>query len=309
MHLVIPFAACSDPASRQALRGLRLPNLEQLVRRLQPLALERGTQDSPSLPHERVLARALGLSAADPIPWAARHAARSGLDVQDTAWAFITPCHWRIDQGQVTLLDPQALALQEDESRPLLAAMQPYFAQDGITLAYDQPARWLARGALFRGLVSASLERAIGQDVKPWMPASSILRRLQNEMQMLLYNHPVNDARAARQALSVNSFWVSGSGALEAAPSASTQAPIVAHDLTGHALNQDWQRWGQAWQQIDARECTALLAAIDAKAGGARLTLCGEQHALSFAPSTASGWARIKTLFNRPTLTNVWKQL
>ena len=41
MHLLIPFAACQDPASRQALRGLRLPQLEQLLARLSPRPLER----------------------------------------------------------------------------------------------------------------------------------------------------------------------------------------------------------------------------------------------------------------------------
>jgi hypothetical protein len=34
------------------------------------------------------------------------------------------------------------------------------------------------------------------------------LQRLQSEMQMLLYNHPVNNARDARRQISVNSFWL-----------------------------------------------------------------------------------------------------
>jgi hypothetical protein len=52
-----------------------------------------------------------------------------------------------------TLTDPAALGLQEDESRALLAAMQPYFIDDGITLHHVPalgPARWLAEGELFR---------------------------------------------------------------------------------------------------------------------------------------------------------------
>ena len=54
-------------------------------------------------------------------------------------------------------------------------------------------------------VVTPSLDRVIGANVKPWvtdghLPAA--LRRLQSEMQMLLYNHPVNDVRmevAARE--------------------------------------------------------------------------------------------------------------
>ena len=80
MHLLIPFAACSDPASRLRLGELRLPHLEQLVQRLTALPLEQGHEDSPSLAHERVLAQALGLPATGAIPWAARQAASSARD-------------------------------------------------------------------------------------------------------------------------------------------------------------------------------------------------------------------------------------
>jgi hypothetical protein len=309
MHLLIPFAACSDPASREVLRGLDLPHLEQLVTRLSALPLEPGSDAAPSLPHERVLAQALGLPARDPIPWAAWQAASSGHKAHDSAWAFITPSHWQVDQAQVTLLDPQALDLQEDESRALLSAMQPYFEEDGVTLIFDQPARWLARGDLFHGLASASLQRVVGRDLKPWMPASVKLRRLQNEMQMLLYPHAVNDARAARGALAVNSFWVSGSGALDAAPTAAAQAPVVPQRLVQPALQQDWHAWGQAWQQLDANECAALLAALDQGSATVRLTLCSEQHALPYAQAPRSRWARIMNRWRRPSLADIWNQL
>ena len=99
---------------------------------------------------------------------------------------------------------------------PLLAAMEPYFAEDGITLTYQAPLRWLARGELFRTLPTASLDRVIGQTIDRWMPAGDAgrsLRRLQQEMQMLLYTLPLNDARQRGGLLPVNSFWASGSGA------------------------------------------------------------------------------------------------
>jgi hypothetical protein len=309
MHLLIPFAACADPASRQRLSELRLPHLEKLIARLAPLPLEQGHEDSLALPHERVLAQALGLPASGAIPWAAWHAARGGEDVANTAWAFITPCHWEVGQAQVSMVDPAALALREDESRALLAAMQPYFEEDRIALEFDSTERWLARGELFRGLSTASPQRVVGRDLKPWMPASAQLRRLQNEMQMLLYTHPVNDARTARGALAVNSFWVSGSGALDSVRPAAAEPPIVSHQLVQPALQQDWLSWGQAWQQIDANECAALLAALDQGNTAVRLSLCGEQHALPYAHAARGGWARIMHHLNRPSLADIWKQL
>jgi hypothetical protein len=309
MHLLIPFAACADPASRQVLRTLRLPHLEQALRRLCALPMQMGPQSSPALPHERVLAQALGLPASDPIPWAAWHATQLGHAAPGTGWAFITPCHWQVEQAQVTLLDPQQLDLSEQESRALLTAMQPYFAEDGITLVFDSAARWLARGEVFRGLATASPLRVVGQDVAPWMPPLPTLRRLQNEMQMLLYTHPLHDARVARRALPVNSFWVSGSGALDAMPASVGTQPIVAQQLIAPALQQDWQAWAHAWQMLDATEGTALLTALDRGATDLQLSLCGEQHVLTYIHAPRSGWNRIKSVFSRPSLADAWSTL
>lgn len=308
MHLLIPFAACNDPASRQVLGGLRLPQLEKLLARLSPQPLARVADDAPALPHERALARALGLTTEDPIPWAAWQAHGMGLDAQQ-AWAFITPCHWQIGQARVTLDDPDALALQEDESRALLAAMQPYFLEDGITLVFDRPSRWLARGEIFRHLRTASVERVIGRDLAPWLPAEPALRRLQNEMQMLLYTHPVNDARSQRGALPVNSFWISGNGTLDTPPTAASEPPAVARQLVHAARDADWQAWGQAWQQLDATEVAALLVTLEQGHAAVMLTLCGERASQTFTNAPRGLLRRLMGLFQRPALSHLLEPL
>ena len=80
--------------------------------------------------------------------------------------------------------------------------MQPYFEQDGIALEYDAPTLWLAHGELFRDLATASLDRVVGRTIDDWMPRAPearTLRRLQQEMQMLLYTHAVNERARARR--------------------------------------------------------------------------------------------------------------
>src|SRR5262249_45843373 len=153
-----------------------------------------------SMPHERVLGRAYGLPtfADGCIPWAAWELAQSGRDTQGAAWAWITPCHWRVGRDHIAMDLPQALALDERDSRALLASMQSYFEEDNIHLEYDAPTRWLARGEVFRDFACASLDRVIGRHVDEWLPRSAqarTVRRLQQEMQMLLYTHPVNEER------------------------------------------------------------------------------------------------------------------
>ncbi|WHZ12476.1 MAG: Regulatory protein, RpfE type [Burkholderiaceae bacterium] len=309
MHLVVPFTCVASGACRDALNDLALPHLDRLLQRLAPAAVDRGDPASLTPPHERVLAKALGLSAPDGcVPWAAHEAAGAGLDeagginagmdadpdAQGTlgapsdAWAWITPCHWQVHGADLMMANPRALALRPDESQALLAAMRPFFEEDGIALRYAAPDRWLARGEPLRDLRAASLDRVVGREIGRWLPAApeaAPLRRLQNEMQMLLYTHPVNDERSALALAPVNSFWVSGAGALPALwQPPQHDAPRVIDALKDAALEDDAAAWADAWRALDAGE---LAAAERALHGGepVQITLCGEADAWTFGPA------------------------
>src|SRR5674476_771917 len=184
MQLLIPFAFCSSEGCRQTLRTLKLPHLEKLLRRLTPAPLDVGTGLSLSAPHERALARVLNLPIEDGlIPWAAWQAQAAKLAPEAiSAWAFITPCHWQVGAKQAAMSTAELPDFTALESQTLLKAMQPYFEEDGITLYYQQPSRWLARGEIFRGLATASLDRVAGRSVANWLPSASSalpLQRLQ----------------------------------------------------------------------------------------------------------------------------------
>lgn len=277
-----------------ALRTRQLPQLQALLPRLAPQTLLQLPEYSPLSAHEQLLAAARGLDPQAPA-WAALRAHELGLPGADrTAWAFLTPVHWEVGQSRVSLRDPQELDLSETEARALLAAMQPFFAEDGLALYYEQPQRWLVSGEPLRGLVSAPVERVVGRDVAAWLPASPLLRRLQNEMQMLLYTHAVTEARDTRRALSVNSFWLSGCGALATAP-APVDTPTVFDTLVQPALRNDWTAWAQAWQALDT-QLAPLRAALDA-GQGITLTLCGELQARRYTPASRKAWQRLVQRF------------
>jgi hypothetical protein len=306
-HLLIPFAACSAPAwlpTMQSLPRDSTRKLSQLLQGMKLLHTDAGDEHTLSPPHERALARAQGLignSGVDGlIPWAAADAAKHLQADGTLAWAWITPCHWAMGRGHATLSDPTALALPEDESRALLAAMQPYFETDGITLHYVDaigPERWLASGELFRSLPTASLDRVLGRNVDAWLPSAAHarpLRRLQNEMQMLLYTHPFNDARVRQLQLPVNSIWISGSGALPALPG-TTHEVSAPRSLAQAVFADDWDAYAQAWTQLDGGAVAQLLARQQA-GEAVRLTLCGERSAQTWQTSRAGLFARISSL-------------
>ncbi|MES2185459.1 MAG: phosphoglycerate mutase [Pseudomonadota bacterium] len=319
MHLLLPYAAALAPGCEAAQRSLALPNLEQLLARLAPdHSHQNDERDEFTLspPHERALARALGLAGSDGrLPWAARAAALAGEDPAAEPRGWVTPCHWQVATDHITMGDPAALGLSEDESRALLALVAPYFEEDGIRLAYQSPIRWNASGEPLRGLATASLDRVTGRGLDLWMPdgpEARPLRRLQTELQMLLYTHPSTDERNARGLLAVNSFWLSGTG--DWTPGARADAPElrIPGGLRDAALHDDWAAWAAAWQAIDAGDCAELLARLD-QGAEVRLTLCGERRALTFQAGSAGAWQRLTSklrgLFARTRLADLARTL
>jgi hypothetical protein len=303
-HLLIPFAASAEDGCIQARRALQLPNLERLLARMERTQVDEGRQESLSMPHERMLAREFGLQASDGlIPWAAWQVKQAARDPQGAAWAWITPCHWRVGRDRIGMDHPRQLDLTSQESQALVEAMRPYFSQDGIELEYDAPTLWLARGDVFRDLPCASTDRVIGHDVDPWLPRDASarpIRRLQQEMQMLLYTHPVNEERTRGGQQPVNSFWVSGTGALPASGARPAAPQLrITHYLRDTALLGDWQAWASAWQQLDSRECAALLRELEAGTP-VHLTLCGDRNAQTWSGRGGGLLRRLSSMFGGP---------
>ena len=312
-HEVLPFAACTADDWLPAVKTLpasAFRNFSQLLQGMKLIHTDSGNALSLSPPHERVLARALGLPLGDGlIPWAALQQMQAGGQTGGQAWEYLTPCHWAMGREHATLSDPAALDLQADDSRTLLQAMQPYFASGGITLHYAEPTRWLAEGEVFRTLPSASLDRVLGRNVDPWLPGTKEMRLLQNEMQMLLYTHPLNDQRSGKGQLSVNSFWISGSGAL---PDNFTPPPspdvALPRNLALPAFTSDWQAYTQAWAALDASEGARLLA-LQQRGDTLRLSLCGERNALTFETAQTSFFTKLSNIFSPRPFSALLEQL
>ena len=305
--LLISHAGSASPACLAVLRTLQLPNLSALLAELTPAPIERLPDQAFDTPAERAAARALGLPTQDGrTPWAALHARRAGLAPQDAAWAWCTPCHFDVGMNEVRLSNPDGLPLPlpDDQAQALSASMAPYCAEDGIALHSFADGRWLAHGEVFRDLATASPARVAGEDLKPWMPASPMLRRLLNEMEMLLYTHPVNTEREAQGQPPVNALWLSGAGAWPAEARADAQPLAVVTDLASSARQEDWQTWGQRWRDVDAQHCAPLLARLRAGHDVA-LTLCGERSLQTWQRAPRSALSRLTGLWRKPQLADL----
>lgn len=294
-----------SPDMHAALAALPLPFLRRWLQHSVAQHTITLPADDLRSPLERAWADTLGWPADAAYPWAAlttqgRHDLPSTLPGQ--AWAFIRLCHWQVGQGQFTLMDAGPIQTQESDS--LLAAMRPYFEEDGITLHPYQPGQWVARSSLFKGLTSASMSRVMGLPVEPWLlgahlptlpPAIQTLRRLQNEMQMLLYSHPVNETRARP----INSIWIEGCGHLgddTPAPPSPSPEVVVIDDLREHWLLRDAAGWANAWARLDAEVLPALL-----QPSGARIAWCGQRQARWWCHQAPGAWSRLLRLLRPVT--------
>ena len=300
MHLMTPFAAPLSEAGREAARDLALPSLGALLALLLPQGRDDGDEWSLAPPHERAMARELGWVGADgALPWAARAAAADGVAVAGLAWGQLTPSHWHLGTDQVSMLDPAGLMLDDAASRAFFAAVHDLFTTDGYTLVYGAPSRWYAAHESFSTLPCASLDRVIGRNVDHWLgkdPAARRIRRLQSEVQMRLYTHPLNDQRIAQGLLPVNSFWLSGCGVAQGAAAHEMQ---VDDRLRAPALADDWAAWFKAWETLDAGPLAELLAAAKSNQP-VRLTICGERASATFNTGPRSLMQSLKSRFAAP---------
>ena len=304
MHLMIPFAAPLSEAGRQAAAVLALPHLQALLARLTEVQRDDADVWCWSPPHERARAQALGWRGGSGLlPWAALQARGDGVDVGDQAWGLLTPAHWHLGTDQVSLVDPEALRLDGAESRAVLAAVQDLFTSQGYALQHGAPLRWYVAHASLATLATASLDRVIGRNVDAWLgndPALQPIRRLQSEVQMLLYTHPLNARREAQGLLPVNSFWLSGCGVAQArAPSGAE--PTTDARLRSPALAADWPAWAEAWQALDAGPIATLHGVLDSGAA-ARLTLCGERSWVAFEAAPRSALRRLRNWWSPPSV-------
>ena len=322
---LIPFALWTLHGPEvTALARAELPHLRSWLKLSTRAAVKADPVHPPLLasltpPHERAWAQAMGWSVADGcMPSAARAAAAHGLcvvgdEASSRGWAFISLCNWQVSNGQVTLGDPAHLQIDAATDASLFQAMQGFFAEDGIALHPFKAGQWLAQSPLFVDLPTASLDRVIGRNIDPWLvgshsasplsPAAQLLRRLQNEMQMLLYTHPVNEGRR----LTLNSFWVHGTGVLPASVPARAE-PVVVQTLRDSALQQDLIGWLEAWQHVDTHVIAPMLArltAADAAGESQRLVLCGEYEFHVYDSATPSLWQRVRQRFAPTSLDTV----
>lgn len=198
VHLVVADLFLPPDFAAEVCAGLHLPALEKI------LARGRGeTQHTVSL--EDALCGLFGAQAVAPVS-----AAFDGLD--EGHWLRADPVHVRLQREQVVLLP---VTVSEDESVQFCASLNAHFAEQGLAFFAPHPERWYVRLTESPDIITVPLSQAAGRNIHGNLPAGAESRRwhqLFNEIQMLLFAHPLNAGRAARGEAPINSVWFWGNG-------------------------------------------------------------------------------------------------
>ncbi|NYH12841.1 hypothetical protein GGD41_000069 [Paraburkholderia bryophila] len=325
LHLLLPFALPAAADASTALHDIQSPALDRLIARATLVERVVGEDFQRTLPHERWVARQFGAlpsgaAAADEAPLAPYMLRADGGDPGTATWACVQPVHVRIAHDHLVLIDPASLDLSDDEASALLAVARPLIEELGVRIEAPRPARWYLSGDGFGTLAGASPLRASGRNIEIWLPheahsgeRSRAWMKLQNEVQMAWFEHPVNEAREARGLPAVNSIWFHAQGAVQpvrspfarvlsdaaatrglamtagvevgvppasfgALRSAADGVTLVELDpFSAPYIEQDWARWNDAFAALQTDWFDPVLAALQSgELGELGLTLCGD---------------------------------
>jgi hypothetical protein len=138
---------------------------------------------------------------------------------QGAQWLRADPAHIRPDINGARLLGiGRTVGIEQADVDALLPALRPLFGDLGMALDVPHPERWYVRLEAGANLPDfAAPEAALGDDVFEHIPDGPQARRwrvLMNELQVVLHNHPHNQARLAAGRVPVNALWFWGGGSL-----------------------------------------------------------------------------------------------
>lgn len=130
-------------------------------------------------------------------------------------WLLATPVNMLLGRDSYFLTDPDSTPISHEESVALIESLNTHF--DGFGVSF-----YLVNNVWFLGLdkdpeiTTTDIDLVKNQNIAEHFPQGEgalAWHKLQNEVQMLLFSHPVNQAREAQGLPIINSLWCYGLGA------------------------------------------------------------------------------------------------
>ncbi|MGO4476924.1 hypothetical protein AB4Z32_11790 [Massilia sp. 2TAF26] len=290
ISLVLPFALPVPEFAPDLIRALDAPALAALLSRSSSQMFRPLEGSARVLPHELWIARSLGLANGTAPGFATSSMRGYGLDPGDGTWFIVNPAHIQIAHSHLMMGDTRRLDLREDEARGLFDSARACCEEAGHALLYGAPDTWFLRADTWDGIQTASPDAAVGMNLTDWVPAGAqarAFRKLQNEVQVNWYTHPVNAAREARGQAPINSIWPWGASSVAAEHAlklvARAAGKLAPQPAVATYAAPGWLT-ALADQRLDSLDgIGALIADGDGGADKGRLLVCGNAAAAAIA--------------------------
>jgi len=211
LHLVIPALNWPDISQHQIYQDLPLPSLEKLLSKSSVAC-------NPPQEIEAWLCETFNVTKQQNWPIAPIMLHNDSSDAVKTNqdyWIHADPVHLRIEQNHIMLADSQAFQITNEEAKSLTKDINQSLSKYDLSLLPLHPKRWYIRTANTPELRTHSLSQVTCNNINNFLPSgkdSIYWHKIFNEIQMLLHEHPINQAREAHGELTINSIWFWGGG-------------------------------------------------------------------------------------------------
>ncbi len=259
VHLLIADLFLPKDVASEVCAGLHLPALEKILARS-----KEGTAIT-AMSLDEALCRLFGLSG--DVGVAPVCASFDGLE--EGIWMRADPVHVRLQREQVVLLPD--ITISPEETQQFCLSLNAHFQNEGMMFFAPHPQRWYVKLYKQPDITTVSLSQASGNNIHGNLPKGLEARfwhQRFNEIQMLLYSHPVNENREARGELTVNSLWFWGNG-VSGIPVINQFNYVCSNEVLVEILaagaKLPCSKWLPAWQEeADLLVWTGLRAALQA---------------------------------------------
>jgi hypothetical protein len=201
VHIVIPDLFLPQQLATYASGDLCLPALEKMLARAQVSTLRLDSL-------EAWLCDTFSVEAIAPLTLQA-----DGVPPGDAYWLRADPVGISMQRDQMVLQGN--IELSEAEATQLCASLNTHFAEDGLCFVAPHPQRWYLQLAHQPDIKTYPLFHVVGADMYTHLPFGADAlhwHSVLNEIQMLFYEHAVNQARASSGKPAINAVWLWGGG-------------------------------------------------------------------------------------------------
>lgn len=296
MRIVLPGALPDPREARELTNHLQAsaPTLLDWLRQARARLIPADPAHNGCTPYELWQLLAHGFQAKDEQNFATGLGPLWAQDVaeQDQPVWLVELVHVSPSRDGAALLPASELAITPEQSVALFNSVQELFAEVGFHLSPSNTSHWRIAPPGDYAPVCASPSLVSITSVNDWWPqdmASRPWRRLMNEVQMLWFEHPVNQARYQQGLVPINSLWLFGGACANQLSGGTTlQDTQVYKDLQEFSIKHDWGGWLTALAQLEKRVFAPL-------SGGKmpELILTGADRVVELTPATTLGrWAQ-----------------